>query len=101
MNRLDLATHILATIRADRKFEVSRTAFALAIAASGPAGATAREIASRLREADSSAIGGQLNRLLESAVIRRDPDARPVRFQLTPKGEALVARMLSPLAAKA
>jgi len=94
MTRLELATHILATIRQDPKFEVARTAFALAVASSGAPGATAREIAERLGE-DPAGIWGQLRRMEDTGILRRTP-GDPIRFHLTPKSQPLVTRLLAP-----
>jgi len=93
MTSLQLATHILATIRKAKTFETSRAAFVAAAAQSGPDGATIREISGRLGET-SQGIAGQMTRMQEYGILEQIYGTSPQRFLPTEKGLAILIPLL-------
>lgn len=93
MTSLALTTHILAHLRKNKGFEVSRACFVAAAAQSGEDGATTREIAERIGEKPPD-IGGQLLRFQEADILRQIPRTAPIRYVPTEKGLAILAPLI-------
>ena len=99
MTSLELATHILALLRKNKNFEVTRACFVAAVAQSGEGGATTREIAGRIGEKPAD-IGGQILRFQEAGILHHIPLTAPMRFLATAKGLAILAPLIPIPAAK-
>ena len=96
MTRIELATHIVASIRKERNAPVARYAYILAAASAGEAGASAAEIAAKVLESGSYDIASGLSKMVGQGFLRRVAGTQPFRYTPTPAGLKQVAHLLNP-----
>ena len=86
-NRIGFARRLVARFRQEKNPPFARYGIVLAVAEYGEQGATAAQIAKAMGD---PIIGGSLQKIEETGLVRRVHDTRPLRFVLTETGARLV-----------